>query len=708
MKEEKNETPKKKENSINKLITFTNYKTKPQIYTRLIFEPLDLEKNYKKVKIVSKSASHNIKNIKLKEKYFSSHKQLLIDLNIINLFNYKNISSKNSSKNIKENDESNNSNDLETLKEKLQYKNNEMKLLYDKQKKGFKNEEEKITKYYTPKKERKTDYINKILEKGKKIVKKVRKEKNIKDNIPKHHHQEKKDREEEIHMSDFKPQNKKAKEKIEIIGEEEEEINHISKNEEKNDLKENENNIYEKNEVIDEFLKDLEKGGENKNNEKQKKEDESEDPFEKAENEYRLKHNESIEDEDDIIKNIDLDMNEISDKEKDNKNEIIENNINEKEEKEKEINKTNENEEKPKNEVNIIEKLENNKRKNKFNYFKSYISSLNKKCKNFNPLISERPGNIYLKEVYQNKNYKDKMKKYNKKTGKFDLFINKQNINRILSLEGIRYHEYHDSSKENITNNTLEIFKKYPKKINGKLVKKIKEQKFYIKSFSNKYLINTIHTSRTKQKHNFVKKFLSKDNKQRRIKTDTNIKIRKGNNIQNMMQLLLEKENEKINKKLNPINNKRRNSDQKEKIINILNDPYNPYSTIWPNKFLNVNYNSEIKYREIEQGVPQLKVKQFKKKNLPPIYYRNIPNKGDKIFFSTFSSGFNINLNARSNKNIFKMKNIKNKTIEDNKDTNNNESQKDNIEDINNILTNKTENKNFNNKNESEIIEEDF
>jgi hypothetical protein len=244
MKEEKNETPKKKENSINKLITFTNYKTKPQIYTRLIFEPLDLEKNYKKVKIVSKSASHNIKNIKLKEKYFSSHKQLLIDLNIINLFNYKNISSKNSSKNIKENDESNNSNDLETLKEKLQYKNNEMKLLYDKQKKGFKNEEEKITKYYTPKKERKTDYINKILEKGKKIVKKVRKEKNIKDNIPKHHHQEKKDREEEIHMSDFKPQNKKAKEKIEIIGEEEEEINHISKNEEKNDLKENECDNY--------------------------------------------------------------------------------------------------------------------------------------------------------------------------------------------------------------------------------------------------------------------------------------------------------------------------------------------------------------------------------------------------------------------------------------------------------------------------------
>ena len=40
--------------------------------------------------------------------------------------------------------------------------------------------------------------------------------------------------------------------------------------------------------------------------------------------------------------------------------------------------------------------------------------------------------------------------------------------------------------------------------------------------------------------------------------------------------------------------------------------------------------------------------------------------------------------------------------------TNNNESQKDNIEDINNILTNKTENKNFINKNESEIIEEDF
>ncbi len=171
-----------------------------------------------------------------------------------------------------------------------------------------------------------------------------------------------------------------------------------------------------------------------------------------------------------------------------------------------------------------------------------------------------------------------------------------------------------------------------------------------------------------------------------------------------MIHLLLYKENEKMNNKLNPINNKRRHSEQKEKIINVLNDPYNPYSTIWPNKFLNINYNSGIHYKEIEQGVPQLKIKNFKKKILPPIYLRNSLNVDNKLFYSTFSSELKKNLNAQSSNNIYNKKKINNKinnkTIEESKDININK----NINELPKVL----ENINTNKKNESEVIEEEF
>ena len=699
MKEEKNETPKNNKNNLNNYIDFTNYKTKAKIFPSLV-ESLDLEKN-RVGKKFSKSAPQNYKNIKLVKKFISSYKKLLIDLNIINLFNTKN-------------EESNSPIVSDILKNKLQYKKNERKIILHDNKKDKKQvekeeeEKEKIIKYFTPKKEIKCVYINKILEKGIVIKKKVRKEKNINhDKKPKHQHQAKKDRDEEIHMSDFK----QKKEKMEIMGETEEEINKISKNEEKNDLKEkenkqnnnediNENKTINKNEAIEEFLKDLENKNEDKNNIKNKKEDESEDPFEKAENEYRLQHNGLGEDEDDVLKNIDLDINEANDKEKENKNETT--NINTNEIEKKEIKE----DENLKEEIKFNEKLENtSNNKDKFSYFKEYIKSLNKQCKNFNPLIDQKPSNIYLKEVYQYQNYREKMKKYNRKTGQFDLFINKDSINKILTKEGNKYNEYNDYLKEKIiNNNTLEAYRKYPKGINNKLINKFKDNKFSIKSFSNKNLTNTINTSRTNQKKNLLNNYFSKNNKERRIKTESNTKIKKGNNIKDMIHLLLYKENEKMNNKLNPINNKRRHSEQKEKIINVLNDPYNPYSTIWPNKFLNINYNSGIHYKEIEQGVPQLKIKNFKKKILPPIYLRNTLNVDNKLFYSTFSSELKKNLNAQSSNNIYNKKKINNKinnkTIEESKDININK----NINELPKVL----ENINTNKKNESEVIEEEF
>ena len=105
---------------------------------------------------------------------------------------------------------------------------------------------------------------------------------------------------------------------------------------------------------------------------------------------------------------------------------------------------------------------------------------------------------------------------------------------------------------------------------------------------------------------------------------------------------MLEKENEKIEKKLNHINF-RRCSEPKNRIVDLLNDPHNPYSTIWPNRFLNVNYNMGIHYTDIEQGVPQLKIRNLKNKNLPPLYLRNKINNNTKSIFHTFSSWINLN-----------------------------------------------------------------
>jgi hypothetical protein len=42
---------------------------------------------------------------------------------------------------------------------------------------------------------------------------------------------------------------------------------------------------------------------------------------------------------------------------------------------------------------------------------------------------------------------------------------------------------------------------------------------------------------------------------------------------------------------------------------------------------------------DIEQGVPQLKIKNLKNKNLPPLYLRNKINNTTKSIFHIFSSG---------------------------------------------------------------------
>ena len=56
-----------------------------------------------------------------------------------------------------------------------------------------------------------------------------------------------------------------------------------------------------------------------------------------------------------------------------------------------------------------------------------------------------------------------------------------------------------------------------------------------------------------------------------------------------------------------------------------------------------------IHYTDTEQGVPQLKIKNLKNKNLPPLHLRNKLNNNNKSIFHTFSSGFNLNQKSISN-----------------------------------------------------------
>ena len=467
-------------------------------------------------------------------------------------------------------------------------------------------------------------------------------------------------------------------------------------NEKKEDI--NNENKSNKNEAIDEFLKDLEnkKEDENINNEKNKpKEEESEDPFEKAENEYRIQLNDYKDEEDEIVvinldeQNNDNNKNKKEEegiKEENESKETEQKESNDKEEKENENIEHKEEEKIQMNKVEKKEEIKNNddnqnkdKDKNRErNYFKTYLNSLNKKPKNFNPLLNN-PGDIYLKEVHQYQTYREKMKKYNKKTGKFDIFINKTNSNsNKLSI--------HNCSKENVNNYTLEEYKKSPR---DKYTKKLKDNNFSPKSFSNILFNNTIYTTSSSQKRrNFLKKNYNNLNKDARIRTDSNLNLK---NTHDVIKFILDKENDSMNKKLNPLNT-RRNLTQKNQIKYVMNDPYNPYSTIWPNKFLNINYNMTLHYTNIEQGVPHLRVKKLKKKNLPPLYINNALHYDDKFYCSTFSSRFKKFMNLHSNGN--------NDSINNNKKNNNNEGSDRQQTELPKMNVNNKNNKNF-----SEIIE---
>jgi len=592
--------------------------------------------NLKKLLTKPKSALFkNLKSVNLNQisHQYPFQKKLLIDTNFEKSELKKSLILEALIEKLKHKNENNETN--EQIEEKKETKEKKEKLtkkeileIEDKDKKSIdKIDKEKNGECVIPKKDEeekekeKEGNGNKQHDRERIVIRIVRREKKSKEKKKKekHQHQAKKEINEEENMSNFKSQNK---EKSSMEGEYEEvnEPKQVSKEEkEEND---NIKNDGDKNGVIDEFLNEMEKKDINDDKEKNDKSklDESEDPFTKAENEYRNKNeNENMDKKDDLNTNLDKEINELIHE--------IQNENNRKEDenaKKKEEGKY--------NTCNTVENMDG-KRKD---FYQIYLDSLNNENYNsFNPLMNKnRPGDLYLKEVCEYQNNKEMMRNYRKKE-KINSFFKKVFSNKYIFKEKPSILLNNSNSREKIGNNALENFKKLLKINLTRNSHKLKQNNYSLKSISNKYLINSfINTSPINKKKNYFKeKYESNGSKL---------------SLHNIIKYILENENEKETKKLNPIN-PRRCSEPKNKIVDLLNDPYNPYSTIWPNRFLNVNYNMGIHYTDIEQGVPQLKIKNLKNKNLPPLYIRNNLNNNNKSIFHTFSSGFNLNLKSTSN-----------------------------------------------------------
>ena len=604
-------------------------------------EELNNEEIYKGEKFITKPKSALFKNLKsVNLNQFSHHypfqKKFLIDKNIIkydlnDILNDNNIEKSELKKSLllealieklKHKNENNGTiEQIEESKEKEEKKENlnqkEKNFLKDKDNDKYNKSIDKIGKkkkgeFITPKKDEKEkeEYDNKQHDKERIIIRILRREKNNKEKKKKekHQHQAKKEINEEENMSNFKSQNKDKSsiEYEELV----DETKKIPKQE--NDIKNN----GDKNGVIDEFLNEMEKKDINDKEKNDKlKLDESDDPFKKAENEYRNKNeNENMNKKDDLNKNLDTEINKLINElnNENNSNEYI--NVKKKEEGKY-------------NTYNIVE----NKDGKRKDFYQIYLDSLNNDNYNsFNPFMTKNlPGDLYLKEAREYQNNKEKMKNYRKKE-KYNLFFNRVFSNKYIFKEKPNILLNNSNSREKIGNNALENFKKLLKINLTRNSHKLNQNNYSFKSISNKYLISSfINTSPINKKKNYFKE-----------KCESNgSKL----NVQNIIKYILDKENEK-----KPLNSKRC-SEPKKIIVDLLNDPNNPYSTIWPNRFLKVNYNMGIHYTDIEQGVPQLKIKNLKKKNLPPLYLRNNMNNNTNSIFHTFSSGFNLNQKSTSN-----------------------------------------------------------
>ena len=290
-------------------------------------------------------------------------------------------------------------------------------------------------------------------------------------------------------------------------------------------------------------------------------------------------------------------------------------------------------------------KVKEEKSKENNNKEKDYFKTLNLNIINTNNLNKLIKNNKCEGEINEYKKCKKSKKNYNNKIGKFNLFLNKAFSNKFLFKDETNLYNSNSNSNKNINNINIDKIKKLLKDNISRNNQKSKNNNFFsIKSFSNRHLATTNQALSENKKKNILKKNYSHNNK----------------TIRNL------ESNPSIRDIINYISNKKKiNYEQNDKKEDLFNLPYSPYSTLWSNKFLNINYNSGIHYTDIKHGVPQLKIKRLKKKNLPPLYLTNNKFKcnKNKIFKTYSSNNKTYNLNMEINRiNDYKNKNYEKET----------------------------------------------
>ena len=71
----------------------------------------------------------------------------------------------------------------------------------------------------------------------------------------------------------------------------------------------------------------------------------------------------------------------------------------------------------------------------------------------------------------------------------------------------------------------------------------------------------------------------------------------------------------------NPKNRKISRKERKEKMINSLKDPNNPYSNVWTNRILKINYNVSMEVKGFQNGIPLFRIKKLKEEpKIKPLY----------------------------------------------------------------------------------------
>jgi hypothetical protein len=314
-----------------------------------------------------------------------------------------------------------------------------------------------------------------------------------------------------------------------------------------------------------------------------------------------------------------------------------------------------------------MEEIKNNefdKQNKEKDFYKTYLNSLQKRPNSFKkdfykkeydftPLVYKHPERIYLKAVNEYQNNKERMRQYNKKTGLFDLYLNRTRTNKF----------YIDAEKKDTNNNVennndkLKMNNSNMNTNNDNKDNQFRKKNIYInitRGNSTGHPYKT--TSSLKSSYNaFLSNSSNKSNSKNKNTQKTNIRVnhssKKTNNeekgeitLDEMINFLLDKETEKTSQRKNNVinpKNYRKTSEQKKRIIYSLNDPCNPYSALFYNNMLYNNYKVGMHYKDMEQGVPYLRIKKMKKSNLPPIAQGNMNE--ERMLCNTYSSGFNLN-----------------------------------------------------------------